>query len=75
MPLIPFSYNTVDYELDEPFPLKPSSRHILGTDEEGRDIFARILYGIRISFLFSFLFVGKGNFLSLELWVSLCSTI
>ncbi|MBR5599327.1 MAG: ABC transporter permease [Alphaproteobacteria bacterium] len=55
MPLIPFSYNTVDYELDEPFPLKPSSRHILGTDEEGRDIFARILYGIRISFLFSFL--------------------
>ena len=53
MPLIEFSYNTVDYELNEPFPASPSSRHPLGTDEEGRDILARLLYGIRLSFLFS----------------------
>ena len=56
MPLVPFSYNTVDYELNEPFPYRPSKRHILGTDEEGRDILARIIYGIRLSFLFSLLF-------------------
>lgn len=55
MPLIEFSYNTVDYELNEPFPAKPSKRHWLGTDEEGRDILARLLYGIRLSFLFSFI--------------------
>ena len=55
MPPIEFSFNTVDYELNEPFPAKPSSRHILGTDEEGRDIAARLLYGIRLSFIFSFL--------------------
>lgn len=55
MPMIEFSYNTVDYELNEPFPAAPSSRHWLGTDEEGRDIVARLLYGIRLSFAFAFL--------------------
>ncbi len=55
MPLIEFSYNTVDYELNEPFPAPPSKRHWLGTDEEGRDIAARLLYGIRLSFAFAFL--------------------
>ena len=55
MPLIPFSYNTVDYELNEPFPVAPSKRHWLGTDEEGRDIVARLLYGIRLSFAFAML--------------------
>lgn len=55
MPIIEFSYNTVDYELNEPFPAAPSSRHWLGTDEEGRDIVARLLYGIRLSFAFAFL--------------------
>ena len=53
MPIIEFSYNTVDYELNEPFPAAPSSRHWLGTDEEGRDIVARLLYGIRLSFAFA----------------------
>lgn len=55
MPLIEFSYNTVDYELNEPFPASPSKRHWLGTDEEGRDILARLLYGIRLSFAFAFI--------------------
>lgn len=58
MPIIPFSHDTVDYELNEPFPAKPSDRHILGTDEEGRDVFARLLYGIRLSFLFSLILTG-----------------
>lgn len=55
MPPIEFSFNTVDYELNEPFPAPPSSRHLLGTDEEGRDIAARLLYGLRLSFAFAFL--------------------
>ncbi len=55
MPLIEFSFNTVDYELNEPFPAAPSVRHWLGTDEEGRDILARLLYGIRESFIFAVL--------------------
>ena len=54
-PVLPFSFNTVDYELDVPTPAAPSRQHWLGTDDEGRDIVARILYGIRLSVVFAFL--------------------
>ena len=49
MPIIPYSFNTVDMEMDQPTPAAPSARHWLGTDDEGRDILARILYGLRLS--------------------------
>ena len=52
--LIPFSFNTVDYELDKPTPSAPDNKHWLGTDDEGRDIVARILYGLRLSVVFAF---------------------
>lgn len=53
MPPIPYSFNTVDYYLDSATPSAPSKKHWLGTDEEGRDVFARILYGIRLSLIFA----------------------
>lgn len=55
MPLLPFSYNTVDYEMNTPTPAPPSRTHWLGTDDEGRDILSRILYGVRLSVVFAFL--------------------
>jgi len=54
-PIIPFSFNTVDYNLKVPTPSAPTSTHWLGTDDEGRDIVARILYGIRLSVIFAVL--------------------
>ena len=51
-PLIPFSYSSIDYELDVPAPSPPSARHWLGTDDQARDVAARVLYGFRISVLF-----------------------
>ncbi|MBI4199806.1 MAG: ABC transporter permease [Chloroflexi bacterium] len=39
----------------------PSLRHWLGTDEFGRDVYARILYGARISLGISFVGVGIGS--------------
>lgn len=66
MPVVPFSYNTVDYELNEPFPAPPSFRHWLGTDEEGRDIFARILYGVRLSFLFGLILTMLSSFIGIS---------
>ncbi len=66
MPVVPFSYNTVDYELNEPFPAPPSFRHWLGTDEEGRDIFARILYGVRLSFLFGLILTMLSSFIGVS---------
>ncbi len=51
-PLIPFSYNTINYELTEPAPSPPSAENWLGTDDQGRDVLARMIYGFRISVLF-----------------------
>jgi microcin C transport system permease protein len=55
MPFIPYSFNTVDYELAQATPSAPDGKHFLGTDESGRDILARILYGIRLSVIFAFI--------------------
>lgn len=54
MPPIPYSFNTVDYYLNTATPSAPDKKHWLGTDEEGRDIVARLLYGIRLSVIFAF---------------------
>ena len=54
MPLIPYSYNTVDFLMSTPTPAAPTKQHWLGTDDEGRDIVARIIYGIRLSVIFAF---------------------
>ena len=51
-PLIRFSYDTVNYRLDEPAPSPPSTTNILGTDDQGRDVAARLIYGFRVSVLF-----------------------
>jgi microcin C transport system permease protein len=51
-PLIPYSYNTVNYNLPVPAPAPPSRENWLGTDDQGRDVLARLMYGFRISVLF-----------------------
>ncbi|XOV86440.1 MAG: ABC transporter permease [Pseudomonadota bacterium] len=51
-PLIPFSYNTVDYHIETPVPAPPSARHPLGTDDGARSVAARLIYGFRVSVLF-----------------------
>jgi len=52
-PPIPFSYNTINYNLNVPTPSPPSNINWLGTDDQGRDVLARIIYGFRISVLFA----------------------
>jgi microcin C transport system permease protein len=51
-PIIPYSYNTVIRDLPVPAPSPPSWRHWLGTDDQARDVTARVIYGFRISVLF-----------------------
>ena len=51
-PVIPYSYNTINYDLDVPAPAPPSADNWLGTDDQGRDVLARIIYGFRLSVLF-----------------------
>jgi microcin C transport system permease protein len=51
-PPIPFHYDTINYALRSPAPSPPDSVDWLGTDDEGRDVLARLIYGFRISVLF-----------------------
>ena len=54
MPIIPYSYNTIIRDLNVPAPAPPSQKNWLGTDDQARDVLARLIYGFRISILFGF---------------------
>ncbi|MCV6608900.1 MAG: ABC transporter permease [Campylobacterales bacterium] len=49
---IRYSYDTINYNLETPAPSAPTVDNLLGTDDHGRDVLARIIYGFRISVLF-----------------------
>lgn len=51
-PPIPFSYDTINWNLPTPAPSPPDAVNLLGTDDQGRDVLARVIYGFRISVLF-----------------------
>ncbi len=53
-PIIPFSYDTINFDIAGAVPSEPDSVNWLGTDDKGRDVLARIIYGFRISVLFGF---------------------
>ncbi len=65
-PLIPFSYNTVNLDLKVPSPAPPSDVNWLGTDDQGRDVLARIIYGFRISVLFGLLLTFFGSIIGVS---------
>ena len=51
-PPIHYSYRTINYKLPSAAPSFPTSENWLGTDDQGRDVVARLIYGFRISVLF-----------------------
>ena len=51
-PLIPYSYDTQITNLQGPAPFAPTAQNWLGTDDQARDVLARLIYGFRISVLF-----------------------
>jgi microcin C transport system permease protein len=53
-PPIPFKHSTIVKNLPVPAPAPPSARNLLGTDDQARDVLARVIYGFRISVLFGF---------------------
>jgi len=66
-PLIRFSYNTVNLDLKVPSPAPPTSVNWLGTDDQGRDVLARVIYGFRISVLFGLLLTLFGSIIGV--WI------
>ncbi len=61
----PHSYNSINLELDVPVPSPPTRINLLGTDDRGRDVLARIIYGFRLSVLFGFALTGIGTLLGI----------
>ncbi|MEK9725253.1 MAG: ABC transporter permease [Rhodospirillaceae bacterium] len=51
-PPVRFSYDTVNLNLPVPAPAPPSADNWLGSDDQGRDVVARLIYGFRVSVLF-----------------------
>ena len=51
--LNPYHHSTLNYFAKKPHPAPPSADNWLGTDDRGRDVVARLLYGFRISVLFA----------------------
>lgn len=49
----PYHHRTVNYFSLQPNPAAPDSQNILGTDDTGRDLLARLVYGFRISVMFA----------------------
>jgi len=51
-PPIAYNYDTINYNLPSPAPSPPDGENWLGTDDQGRDVLARVIWGFRISVLF-----------------------
>lgn len=52
-PVVPYSYDSHIADLGAPAPTPPSTSNWLGTDDQARDVFARVIYGFRVSILFA----------------------
>jgi microcin C transport system permease protein len=64
-PPVPFSYDTVHTDRREPHPAPPSAENWLGTDDHGRDVVARVLYGFRISVLFGLIVASVSSIIGI----------
>lgn len=65
MPIIPFADQTANVELDAAYPAPPNAQNWLGTDDMGRDVLARVLYGLRISLLFGIALTFAGSLIGM----------
>lgn len=55
-----YSFTSLNYFAPSPNPAAPSSTNWLGTDDRGRDVLARLLYGFRTSVLFGLALTAIG---------------
>jgi len=59
-PLNPYRFDTINYFSPSPNPAPPSSVNVMGTDDRGRDVLARLIYGFRVSVLFGLALTAIG---------------
>jgi microcin C transport system permease protein len=56
----PYRFDTINYFAPSPNPAPPSAVNLLGTDDRGRDVLARLIYGFRVSVLFGLALTAIG---------------
>ena len=61
----PHSYTSINLALDRPVPSPPTRENLLGTDDRGRDVLARLIYGFRLSVLFGAALTAIGTLLGI----------
>jgi microcin C transport system permease protein len=61
------SFNSINYYAERPNPAPPSRTNLLGTDDRGRDVLARLLYGFRLSVLFALALTAIGTLIGVLL--------
>jgi len=61
----PYYYDTLNYFSKVPNPAPPSRDNWLGTDDRGRDLFARLVYGFRVSVEFALVLTLIGTVLGI----------
>jgi len=59
------SYNTINLNIVGPVPSPPTRENFFGTDDRGRDVLARIIYGFRLSILFGLALTATGTFVGI----------
>ncbi|MBI4641894.1 MAG: ABC transporter permease [Candidatus Tectomicrobia bacterium] len=64
-PLIRHDYRNINHNLPGPAPSRPTADNWLGTDDRGRDVLARLIYGFRLSLLFGLLLASIGTVLGI----------
>lgn len=60
-PLNPYSYNTINDFSGASDPAPPDRENLLGTDDRGRDVLARLIYGFRLSVVFALVLTVVGS--------------
>ncbi|MFT5721742.1 MAG: microcin C transport system permease protein [Motiliproteus sp.] len=60
-PPIRYRYDSINYDLSRPAPSPPTRENLLGTDDQGRDVLARVIYGFRISMLFALILTAVSS--------------
>ena len=61
----PHSYNSINLHINQPVPSPPARANYLGTDDRGRDVLARLIYGFRLSVLFGLALTVAGTLLGI----------
>ena len=64
-PVNPHSYNSINLHINQPVPSPPTRVNYLGTDDRGRDVLARLIYGFRLSVLFGLALTIVGTLLGI----------